>query len=116
MQEIADLHNHPSCSEFFHALLYIIEEEMLIVLSKDRNRISAPDLVDAMTVVNDKVLAFGHSYCQTPCRKPREPITYNSVKADLKATVLANAHLSTIATHAGKSDRAATAEQLADRF
>jgi hypothetical protein len=84
-----------------------------VVISRNQNRISAIDLVTEITRIDAKVTNDGSRYCQKPHPKFQRSKLCDPVKVTLKREILNIARLDIVAAHLGKSQPAATAEQLA---
>lgn len=85
---IDGLHNHPKCTDFVHDLLNIIEKDMMVVLSVDRQRKRSPDLLKKLNDMNQKCLD-DVDYCmkKTPFRRmfraptgTQAPLNENAMK------------------------------------
>lgn len=70
LQKFEMLHRHPRCTSFLHDLLYVIEEEMLVVNSVTSNRITSAALHDKMQRMNAR-LERDPGYHQASCAMPR---------------------------------------------
>ncbi|UPX10466.1 uncharacterized protein EKO05_0001124 [Ascochyta rabiei] len=103
-EEIARLHNHPKCTMFLHDLLYIIEEDMIVVLSATKSRISSSRLLHELGNMRMRVDKEGPAYLQLPCPKPRSPIVYDPVDAVLSFS-LTEDEVNKLHVHSGRSQR-----------
>jgi serine/threonine protein kinase len=80
-QKFAELHASPDCTPFFHELLFLVEERMLIVRPRlEEERISAADLTKRLEEMLAKVLRTGSDYCK-PAPEPRKARTFDKVEA-----------------------------------
>ncbi|KAF1833335.1 kinase-like protein [Decorospora gaudefroyi] len=85
---IIKLHNHPACTQYFHRLLDIIEEDMLLVLTPTKERIACSALVDEIRKMHDKVTDI--TYSQKPCPEKRKPKKDLAFKGPLNQTARRN--------------------------
>ncbi|CZR63862.1 uncharacterized protein PAC_13759 [Phialocephala subalpina] len=67
---INDLHNHQDSTDYVHDFLDIIEDDMLVVLSVDRQRQRSPELLERLDKMNQKCID-DVNYCT---RKTPPPI------------------------------------------
>jgi serine/threonine protein kinase len=102
-KQIARLHNDPRCSLFFHDLLYLIEEDMIIVLSATKSRISSSALLQKLADMRTRAENEGSEYLQRPCPQPRLPNCYDPVDAVL--TFLTEDQVDRLHVHTGLSQR-----------
>jgi serine/threonine protein kinase len=109
LQEIRRLHEHPRCTAYFHDLLYLIEEEMVIVLSPSKRRISSIDLVEHLRMMDERA---GDEYYQQPCDQPRLAKSYDPVGAELRFGIIENLQPGDLPRHRGPSQAALSAHQL----
>jgi hypothetical protein len=78
LQKIAELHGSERCTQFFHELLWLIEEEMIVVRARDR--ISAQILkrkLDRMVKGPQET-----DYYQTACRMQKTVETQTPLVAE----------------------------------
>jgi hypothetical protein len=76
------------CTEFFHDLLDVIEDHMIVVLSPGRERIRSEPLLARLSEMYKRVADPTDSYCQYPRPKAREVKELPAVDAQLnKVTV-----------------------------
>ncbi|KAH7345790.1 kinase-like domain-containing protein [Pyrenochaeta sp. MPI-SDFR-AT-0127] len=68
-ERLAELHADGKCTQYFHDLLYIIEEEMLVLRAKDR--IKSGNLHHKLSGMGRKALQDSNYY-RMPCEKPRQ--------------------------------------------
>jgi hypothetical protein len=65
------LHNHPSCTQFIHDLLDLIEERMLVVIAPGCNRIGSVELHTELDRMYQRVRDQRDDYFQKVCREER---------------------------------------------
>ncbi|KAH7081175.1 kinase-like domain-containing protein [Paraphoma chrysanthemicola] len=68
LEKMAELHADEKCTQYFHDLLHIVEERMLVVHA--RSRIDSETLYQSLRRMNQKVLQ-DKSYCDRPCKSSR---------------------------------------------
>lgn len=85
-----------------------------MVISGSQKRISASELATEIARMQEKATNDGPRYCQAPCPESRDVTSCDPVKAKLRMEISDNARLNVVLVHEGKSQPAATAEQLAD--
>lgn len=79
---MSELHQQPGCTEYFHDLLDIIHDDMIVVLSKDKDRIRSEALLRKIKVLHSKVTDFQYgSELRPRVNRYDEPI---AVKTELK--------------------------------
>jgi hypothetical protein len=82
-QRIAKLHNHEYCTQFFHDLLDLIENEMITVVSVEIKRIRSHELHDRLHAMYSRINGQPDSYCSTPCPYLRKSKPRVAVEANL---------------------------------
>jgi hypothetical protein len=102
---IDNLHNHPNCTDYIHELLEIIEKDMMIVLSVDRERKRSPELLKKLDHMNQKC-KDDVDYCmkKTPTRRTfQAPIgTEARLSENAMKMVKQNSMLEKLSTHVPK--------------
>ncbi|KAF2274429.1 kinase-like protein [Westerdykella ornata] len=87
------LHAAPSCTQYFHELLDIIEQEMIIVLTPDKERIRSGALLQRIEEMHSRVSNAEKGYCQTPCPQFRELTQDVAFEAELNNTAKGNVQI-----------------------
>lgn len=84
------LHNHPGCTKYFHDIIDIIHDDMLVVLSKRKDgvrsgeRIRSGELLRKISTLHDKMTdSKDKGYGQAPCPEPRVYPPQVGVKVEL---------------------------------
>lgn len=90
MQWITDLHSHRCCTQYFHDLLDIIEDRMLIVLTPTQNRIECSELVKMIWPMHAKVMDNNSIYSGKPCPEKRDLKPNVAFRAQLNDTAKGN--------------------------
>ncbi|KAF2134963.1 kinase-like protein [Dothidotthia symphoricarpi CBS 119687] len=111
-EHIAKLHEHENCSEYFHDLLYLIEEEMVVTLSVNKDRITAVDLFKRMERMHSKVTDYGSDYAKLHRRKSRPAVLYDPVDAVFKSRVRKGLQNTNLVIHKGTSQKAKSTQEL----
>ncbi|KAJ4377522.1 hypothetical protein N0V83_000347 [Neocucurbitaria cava] len=86
----AKLHQNIYCTQYLHDLLDIIGNDMVVVLSPGRARLSSRQLTAKFRGLHQKVIS-SESYCQNPCPEDRVVKSQEPVKASLNKTILVRA-------------------------
>ncbi|KAH7091632.1 kinase-like domain-containing protein [Paraphoma chrysanthemicola] len=84
LEKFAELHADEKCTEYFHDLLHIIEERMLVI--RARSRVDSETLFQSFNRMHQKVLQ-DETYCYSPCKSsrkigPQEPLDVEFRKTD----------------------------------
>jgi len=87
LQRIEMLHRHPRCTSFLHDLLYVIEEEMLVVVSATINRITSAALYDRVQRMNAR-MERDPGYHRVPCAMPRPAAQFQPVHGIFRRNVV----------------------------
>ncbi|KAF2687631.1 kinase-like protein [Lentithecium fluviatile CBS 122367] len=87
---ITKLHNHPSCTQYFHDLLDLIENKMLLVLTPAQERIECSALVEKIRTMHGEVMQANSTYSQAPCPQKRTLKTDVAFIAQLNKTATGN--------------------------
>ena len=85
MQKINDLHNDERCTQYIHDFLDVIENDMLVVLSADRQRKRSPVLLGKLNDMHQKCLTNAE-YCLEKIPIKRLYRTPTGTEARLNAT------------------------------
>lgn len=116
---IALLHRSENCTEYFHELLDLIEQKMLITLAAEpkRVRIDSTILLKKIDSMHKQVMGHDSKYALYPQpRRLRRPIYDDPVEAKFRGVTLQeieNLKLeSKLETHRGASQRSFNAQQL----
>lgn len=90
---------------FFHDLLYLIEEEMIVILSKTKTRISSSHMLQRLTDMHRRGEEEGFEYLQRPCRQPRPSDLCLPVDAVLTRVTMSKDQVDRLRVHTGLSQR-----------
>ncbi|ORY00551.1 kinase-like domain-containing protein [Clohesyomyces aquaticus] len=85
---IRDLHNHSACTQYFHDLLDLIEDRMLLVLTPTQNRIDCSDVLKKIEVMHSQVLQGSSPYSQISCPQKRKLKADVAFRTKLNKTAL----------------------------
>jgi hypothetical protein len=112
-QRITSLHNHPECTEFFHDLLYLIEEHMIVAVSETTNRISSARLYEKIHRM-DARMDKDHDYYQIPCIMPRLAAQFDPVYAVFQSHLVeqVRSRVHGLEVHRGATQRTKSVQQL----
>ncbi|OAL49767.1 kinase-like protein [Pyrenochaeta sp. DS3sAY3a] len=88
---IAQLHQHEHCTRFHHDILDIIENDMLVVVSPERQRITSNELVKKYSEVHFMVKS-SDGYCTTSCPETRPVQTKPFFEAKLRSLPFGQGH------------------------
>jgi len=69
---MSELHRDGKCTQYFHDLLYLIEEDMMVLRAQDR--VTSRGLSQKLREMDWKVQQ-DESYSRTPCESSRLPNT-----------------------------------------
>jgi hypothetical protein len=114
VQWITKLHNNDACTQYFHELLVVVEEKMLIVLTPSQDRIQCSDLVKELRTMHTKVMNDA-IYSRKPCPEKRavksevafEALLNDTAKGNIKRHKAAN-----LSTHRGEVRASKSPDQL----
>ncbi|KAF2467328.1 uncharacterized protein BDR25DRAFT_267485 [Lindgomyces ingoldianus] len=83
---IAELHSNDRCTQYFHEFLDIIEDNMIVVLSKNSRRSQSSEILGKLTTLHQKVTE-NKDYCQRPCPMFQRPKTKAAVEVVLNEII-----------------------------
>ncbi|KAF1850799.1 kinase-like protein [Cucurbitaria berberidis CBS 394.84] len=110
----SDLHNLPTCTEYFHELLDLIETQMIIALSQDRNRIKSPSLLETLERMHRRVMDGTDGYCRKACPKKhvkREPEPVDAI-LNIMANKMVRERKPALSTHKGETQKPKSRQEL----
>ena len=112
-QKIATLHRHPKCTNFFHDLLYLIEEHMIVAVSETTNRISSAGLYEEFSRMNGR-MNRDSDYYQRPCDMPRSAARFDPVFAIFQSHLVeqVRSRVRGLDIHRGATQRTKSVQQL----
>lgn len=114
LQWICKLHNLPTCTEYFHDLLDLIEMDMIITLSHGRNRIKSKDLLATLEQMHKRVMDPADGYGRQPSPRSQEVKEPEPVDATLNfmAKKMVHDRQPALSTHKGWTQRAKSKQEL----
>lgn len=112
-QRIASLHHHPRCTEFFHDLLYLIEEHMIVAVSETTNRISSARLYEKIHQMKVR-MDMDYDYYRIPCGMPRLAAQFDPVYAVFQSHLVeqVRSRVQGLDIHKGATQRTKSVQQL----
>ncbi|KAH8725464.1 kinase-like domain-containing protein [Phaeosphaeriaceae sp. PMI808] len=112
---VSKLHRQPQCTEFFHDLLDLIEDKMIIPISATQERIKSTALHRRLEEMFRQAKLVTDSYCQYPCPKTLPAKHYEPVNATLNehALMLIEKRRPKLGRHRGRTQKSISSRQLA---
>ena len=74
-----------TCTRYFHDLLDLIEDHMLVTLSQNQSRGSSSEILQRIRTLHGKVMDPLNIYCRQPCPQQRPPRFETPVQANLNS-------------------------------